>query len=315
MIAGPLLLAVSLLSLTARASPVSLRTYTSQVHLARVSLDRAMHTPSDRADVDRAARILRGLNAVRMPGGDVLHTDTPARAARLFPISSDSINRVAAWLDTLDDSLQRTQPRAVPASQLRELDSVLRDSRFHPVLWPWERALQWLVSLYHQLLRDLSGALRPGRPTAVIPAAILLLMVVVVGYLIARGAMGKLVVERSAQEEYEAPTTPAAAGRRAGDLAAEGNYRDALRYLFLSTMLQLQEHGLIELRPGMTNREYLRALVSSGSVPGPVADPLSALVDRFDDVWYGHRSIDAAGYQNANAAASAVLSALKSRAA
>ncbi len=313
--AGPLLLAIAVLAPGPGSTPVSLHTYVARVHLARVSLDRATHTPADQTDVVQTARILRGLDAVQMPDREVLHTDSVSRAASLSPISADSTARVAAWLDTLDDTLQRTQPQAVPASQLRQLDIVLRDSRFHPVQWPWERAEHWLVSLYKSLLRVLTGALRPGRPTAVIPAAILLLMVVGVGYLIARGALGKLVVERSASEEYASPTTPLAAGRRAEVLAAAGNYREALRYLFLSTMLQLQAHGLIELRPGLTNREYLQALLVSGSVPEPVAGHLSAIVDTFDSVWYGHRPIDEAGYHRADAAAAAVLDALRSRAA
>jgi hypothetical protein len=311
--AGALLVAVALLAPTPRAAPVSLHTYIARVHLARVSLDRAMQNSADRADVDRAARLLRGLATVQVPGGRVLRTDSPARASRLFPITSDSTRHVAAWLDALDDTLQRTQPITVPASDLHQLDTVLRDARFHPVQWPWDRLDQWLVSLYRTLLRDLSQALRPGRPTSVIPAAVLLLMVVAIGYLIARGAMGKLVVERSADDEYASPTTPVAAHRHAGDLAAAGNYREALRYLFLSTMLELQAHGLIELRPGMTNREYLRALIATGSMPEPVAAPLAGLVDTFDRVWYGHQPIDEAGYRRAETAAGDTLGILKGR--
>lgn len=310
MTAGALLLAVTLLAPAPRNTPVSLHTYATRIHLARLSLDRAMLAPADRADVERAARLLRALATVRMPGGQVLHTDSPARAARLFPASPDATRRVAAWLDTLDDTLRSTRPVTVPATDLRQLDTVLLDARFHPVHWPWEGLNQWLVSVYRALLHGLSDALRPGKPTSVIPAAVLLLMVIALAYLLARGAMGKLVVERSAEEEYASPSTPLAASRRAGDLAAAGNYREALRYLFLSTMLELQAHGLIELRPGMTNREYLRAFIATGSIPEPVSLPLAALVDTFDGVWYGRRLIDEAGYRQAQTAATGVLTML-----
>lgn len=312
---GAALLAFIVLTAPSPRTPISLQTYIARIHVARLTADRAIKSPNHNADLQQAARILRGLSAVRMPGGAVIHTDSAARAAKLLPWGSESSTRDVTWLNVLDVTLQQSRPRNVPASDLMQLDSVLRDSRFHPVRWPWDGLQQWVDSLYGRFVRAVSGVLRPGSPTAIVPAIVLLLLVAAVAFLIARGAMGKLVVERSSDEEYASPTSPVTAGRRAEDLAAEGRYREALRFLFLSTMLQLQEHGLVELRPGLTNREVLHSLLSADSVPGSVAGPLGALVDTFDAVWYGHRAVDVDSYRAAVLHAASVTAAITSRAA
>jgi hypothetical protein len=230
-----------------------------------------------------------------------------------LPPRPGSTREVAAWLDSLDASLQQEQPRDVSAADLAQLDSVLRDARFHPVRWPWDGLDGWITSLYNRVIRALTEVLRPGKPSALIPAIVLLLMIALVAVLIARGAMRRLIVERSAEEEVISPSTAESAEDHAARSAAAGNYREALRYLFLSTMLQLQSQGLVELRPGMTNREYLRTLVVHGPSPAVLHTSLRRLVESFDAVWYGHQPIDEAGYAAARAEASRVSDALKER--
>jgi hypothetical protein len=294
---------------------VSLATYRSRIHAARTALDSAARSGSDFKDLDRAAKILRTLGTVRLPRDGTVQTEAPVQAANLIPVSRQSTRRVARWLDALDDSLHVVQPRSFSPGQLGALDIVLKNPRFHPFRPPWDQLGDWLVSLYRRLLSALDAALQPGKPSALVPAGLLLLLIAAVAFLIARGAMSRLVVERSAQEERRAPSTPAAAERRADESAAAGNYREALRFLFLSTVLQLQAAGLLELRPGMTNREYLRSLTSGGPVPPELQAPLQTIVDRFDAVWYGHLPIDADGYAQAKSAAAQALSVLGERAA
>jgi hypothetical protein len=295
--------------------PVSLQTYRAQIHAARVALDRAVRFPGDRRDLSTAARLLSLSTRVTIPGAGTISTDSAARASQLLRFSGSSTGEVAAWADRLDDSLRRTAIRPVSTRDLRVLDSVLRDPRFHPVQPPWERFQEWLRSLYQRFLRLLNSAMRPGTPSSLVSAVLLLALVAGVAVLLARGAMGKLIVERSAEEERRQPSTPESAERRAAESAAAGDYRQALRYLFLSTLLQLQARGLVELRPGMTNREYLGRYQSGRPHGGSTDESFRRLVDVFDAVWYGHAPIDAEGYASARETAGQALQAVPERAA
>jgi len=58
-------------------------------------------------------------------------------------------------------------------------------------------------------------------------------------------------------------------------------------------MLVLQERGALELRTGMTNREYLRVLREFRPGNEELQQALDSLVDAFDDAWYGHLAFGA----------------------
>ena len=84
----------------------------------------------------------------------------------------------------------------------------------------------------------------------------------------------------------------AAALKRAQLLSGEGDYRTAVRYLYLSTLLWLDERGLLHYDPACTNREFLRQLSSNDSLH----KALLPVVDFFDRVWYGFAPLDGRAY-------------------
>jgi hypothetical protein len=47
--------------------------------------------------------------------------------------------------------------------------------------------------------------------------------------------------------------------------SSEGDYRTAVRYLYLSLLLLLEEHGLLRYDRPLTDREYLQASRSRGT--------------------------------------------------
>src|SRR5207247_225094 len=47
---------------------------------------------------------------------------------------------------------------------------------------------------------------------------------------------------------------------QAGECAKLGDYTEAIRHLFLALVFRFDEAGRVVLRPGATNREYLRLL-------------------------------------------------------
>ena len=92
-----------------------------------------------------------------------------------------------------------------------------------------------------------------------------------------------------AETELEQVETERAALARADAAAAANDFRGALRFLYLSAILHLQERGVLPYDKSLTNREYLhqaQADVDLHTALGPA-------ITVFDEVWYGHKPCDA----------------------
>jgi hypothetical protein len=81
--------------------------------------------------------------------------------------------------------------------------------------------------------------------------------------------------------------------KRAQNLSHGGDYRSAVRYLYLSALLLLEERGLLGHDRTKTNREYLRSV----SDQPELEIPLRSVVEVFDRVWYGYQPLDDQDYQ------------------
>jgi hypothetical protein len=82
--------------------------------------------------------------------------------------------------------------------------------------------------------------------------------------------------------------------QRAQALSMQGDYRSAIRYLYLSSLLLLDEQGLLRYDRSRTNREYLRSVSSRPEL----ANPLRAVIDVFDRTWYGFEDVDEETYKS-----------------
>ena len=89
------------------------------------------------------------------------------------------------------------------------------------------------------------------------------------------------------------PTSFDDAKRRAENFETNRDYRTAMRYLYLSSLLLLDEADVIHYDASLTNREHLRQVAGKPSV----ADVLRQVINVFEDVWYGFRPVDDAFYQ------------------
>ena len=83
--------------------------------------------------------------------------------------------------------------------------------------------------------------------------------------------------------------TEKAALTRAETAVAASDFREALRFLYLSAVLNLQERGLLPYDRSLTNREYLRHAQTNLNLQ----DKLRPIITVFDEVWYGHKPCDA----------------------
>lgn len=102
-------------------------------------------------------------------------------------------------------------------------------------------------------------------------------------------------VQRAAIESL-----PFMADRSRGDLLGEarrhyqqGNFSEAIIYLFSYQLVELDRFALIRLAKGKTNREYLREL---GKSP-PLRPPLELTMTAFEDVFFGRRDLDREGFE------------------
>ena len=88
------------------------------------------------------------------------------------------------------------------------------------------------------------------------------------------------------QERVE---TERAALSHAETAEASNDFRGALRFLYLSAILHLQERGVLPYDKSLTNREYLHQLQENTDLQ----TRLGPAVTVFDEVWYGHKPCDA----------------------
>jgi hypothetical protein len=81
--------------------------------------------------------------------------------------------------------------------------------------------------------------------------------------------------------------------KRAQDLSHGGDYRSAVRYLYLSALLLLEERGLLRRDRTKTNLEYLRSVSGRPELEAPLRN----VVEVFERVWYGYQPLDNQEYQ------------------
>jgi len=133
-----------------------------------------------------------------------------------------------------------------------------------------------------------------GRVPLIVAAVIVFLISL---YFISQNLSRNLVREAQLAVENgdgDALLTSSGAMQRAQSLSSQGDYRNAVRYLYLSSLLVLDERGLLRYDRSRTNREYLRSI----STKPELSKPLSDVIDVFDRVWYGFESVDENTFQS-----------------
>lgn len=75
-------------------------------------------------------------------------------------------------------------------------------------------------------------------------------------------------------------------------LAARGEYREAIRHLYLALLARLHRDGVIDYDPTLSNWEYLFAFKGASALKSAFKE----LTRRFDFAWYGNLGNDALAY-------------------
>ena len=89
--------------------------------------------------------------------------------------------------------------------------------------------------------------------------------------------------------------SPDAHRAKAEEAAREGRWEQAVRERLRAVVRELEVRSILEPRPGRTAREVAR---DGGAAVPSLAAGLERAAVLFDEIWYGGRAADAAGYRS-----------------
>ena len=276
----------------AQNQPPDLETYTGWVREAFAAAQR-----SDRLGLEDAATRLVATSSVRLPGEATIAVDNGWLRDALKSAEPD-LPVIAERLGAIIDALAQP-PSAAPADARERLQRMLDQPPFKQPDAPQTPA--WLREFFDWLGRLLENAFRPlgrispsgGRTVAWVIAIVgAVLLVGVLAYLL-RGLRRGVVARAHADDgDPEANLTAKTALDQAGGLARGGDYRTAVRYLYISALLWLDERDILRYDRALTNREYLERVRDNTAL----RERMAPIVETFDRVWYGHLPIDAESF-------------------
>ena len=276
----------------AQSQPPDLTTYTGWVREAFAAAQR-----SDRLGLEDAATRLVATSSVRLPGEALIAVDNGWLRDALISAEPD-LPAIAARLGAIIDALAQP-PSAAPADARERLQRMLDQPPFKQP--DAQQTPAWLSEFFDWLGRLLENAFRPlgrisptgGRTVAWVIAIVgAVLLVGVLVYLLRGLRRGVVASAHANDHDPAANLTAKTALDQAGGLARGGDYRTAVRYLYISALLWLDERDILRYDRALTNREYLERVRDN-----PVLrDRMTPIVETFDRVWYGHLPIDAESF-------------------
>ncbi len=165
-----------------------------------------------------------------------------------------------------------------------------------PLAELWDRIIIWLLERVADLfeIAGMTGAVTAGLFRFVFTAVFVLITAAALAYLF-QGLLANFVAEAEIDADdggFIENLTAKTALERAQTLSSSGDYRSAVRYLYLSTLLMLEERGLLRYDRSLTNHEYLGSVAH---LPELFA-VLYEVIDVFDRVWYGYQPLNEAEY-------------------
>lgn len=290
------------LSARAQTGPVPLEQYEQLVREAY-----AAATRSDRIGLDEVAAQLVAIREVALTDGVSVPADN-AWLGEALAQEPPAYQFIAARLGAILDAAGQTRTTHDPDA-LQKLTDVFSKppfkSREVPSAWTqfWRAVGQAISDFFDWLFQSLpSGgnaapaAPRPAGFSGLSPLGWVLLilgLLLVIGIVVyaIRGVRQSVVRDAKARAEAVLEDEGITAGEaldRAQSQARSGDYRTAVRYLYLSSLLWLDERKLLRYDRSLTNREYLQR----ASKDQALHERLAPVVGTFERVWYGRRELE-----------------------
>ena len=298
-----------------RAADVELPVYLQRVTAARDALVQAQSLAGAQreAAIQRARDTLNGIDGVAVDGTrfPAPHGDALAALRRTPPDTERAVTELTALRALLAD-----EQGATPDPQARQkLDRVLSDRAFRApepnvVQKQAIRLQSWIGEQVRRLFRPLRRVQPPNAPANTPGAGPVARLLALLGsplllITIALAVAAVIVVfaarrwrTRATRPAEDAPPPWTAAEWRlhADALAIQGDYRAAVRALFLGMLTELDERRLVVFDPALTDREYLR---EARRQQWRLVEPLRPFVRLVESVVYADAPCGAAEYTRA----------------
>ena len=285
----------------AGSTPISLSDYWNLVeHTRQVLADlSSMSEETVRPALDELVAQWQAVQQVELEDGGLMTVDNSALIQALQSGNKANLPMIKSMVDALLEA-HRQQPKELfTSADLNKLQNILADPQFQ---WKEQENPigKWLDELWLRFQRWLAGLFGNPEPIQggqvatvtfdVVPFLTALLLMVVLAYVF-RSVFVDLAAESRLGEDMDAnsePITAEQAFARAQSLSRGGDYRSAVRYLYLSSLLLLDERGLLRYDRSKTNHEYLRSVEGQPEL----AKSLREVIDVFDNTWYGYHTLD-----------------------
>lgn len=225
------------------------------------------------------------------------------------------LSEISDRLANLQRSVKESQNTKVQASQDQRarLDNILARSEYQPeekresTLQRWGRKIKNFILRLLERIFGGSSARTPQTSGAGLVAVFRILIILAVIAALIFGAVKlalRLERRRRPEEEVEArevlgeeiaeDVTAADLFANASELAQQGEYRKAIRRVYIALLCDLEHRGKLRLSRSKTNRDYMDAMRSE-----PQMYPaFSSMTSAFEHVWYGQDRATAEEFRN-----------------
>lgn len=273
-------------------APTTLDDYRRAVEQTITLIEQARALPvAERTPLLAQARaVLEPIRSVRLASGASITIDNASILALVQ--DANKTDQAADRLTALRRALAAT-PAVLNPNDLTTLRDILNKPPFHfdaAAPW-WADLLQRILEFWNSLFGRAVGGVFEARDWFVLAG--LIVVIVVVLYFV-RNLRRNLVSEQALVpllNESEV-RSPAEAFDNAQRFINAGDYRSAVRQLYLATLLILDQRGKIKYDPTLTNRQVLRQAAND---PRTTA-ALVPIVETFDRVWYGFEPLTLAEF-------------------
>lgn len=282
----------------AAEKPITLAEYRQLLAHTRETLDGLPDSSPEAVQptLEELALEWEAITQVEMEDGQVIQVQHAYLATKLRS-NPHHLERLAGLVTELENTMASWPQDTVPADAHSSLQGILARREFQWQDKPTsilgtllERFWQAIDRLFNQFVDPVLNVDANKGVIWVCGGAITLGLVAILVYTL-RGTLGRLVGDADVTEEGRTDDeglTAAAAIKRAQKLSEAGDFRTAVRYLYISSLLLLEERGILRYNRSLTNREVLHSVASQPAL----AEPLKDVVDVFDQVWYGYHTLD-----------------------
>jgi hypothetical protein len=277
------------------STPIPEDDYWELVQSSRETVSHLKTLPDEQVTQELADLALRweSVSAVEA-GGRVTPVDS-GYLVQLLRADPPDLEKIDGFLSVLQDARTAHPKQVFSTAELTPLHDILSRPEF---AWPEQApnpVNEWFQKLWDAINLWLDKIFGGGAIT--IPVNMTWMTIIAAALLAAVlfFAFRTLVVDfmkeaqiKGGDDGESKPLTSETAFEKAQSLSRGGDYRSAVRYLYLSSLLLMDERGVLRYDRSKTNREYLRSVSNSPEF----AKPLEEVIEVFDNVWYGYHSLE-----------------------